>query len=729
MSQFNARIGRRYLGKLGQQITVSTLVFDSQDIAKWKRAIDSARSRLNPRRKLLYELYDNIAIDGHLESVMGKRSMAITNKEVQFVPHDEDGDVPEGIREWILEAPWFHNMLELATTAVPYGHALIELNPGSSGRIESVELINRANVRPEDGFVFYDVHTQSDGVYYREDAKYKPYLVEVGGRKDYGRLMTASQYVIYKRGAFGDWAQFAEIFGMPFRVGKYNPYDDATRIKLSDALEQAGGAAHIVIPDGTSLEFHDTNQAGKSEVFKDLVDACNSEISKIFLGQTMTTEDGSSKSQSQTHKEVEGEVFLSDQLRMQYLLNWQFKDRMIALGAGELSRGRLAFAGSDALPLDKQIEIYHKLWTMGLDIDPKFLYETFGVVPGENANLDDLGGDDPDPNDDGGQDPDSDPQGGGEGDNPEGGAPAPVPEDPKSDEDSKPDVPKKKERARAAAKLTAEVGLLYASSCCHPQRETTTIEAAGRDDIWQRIVRGVHSGKIKPGSVDPELHAWLVTRLMRAVFSGYGGNFKRFEPESADYAMLASLERNVHIFSAYKDYQALRAVTDELTDDQGKVRSFSAFKKQAAKVGRIHNVTYLQTEYNLAVASAQMASKWAQIQATKKDLPYLKFSTVGDANVRDDHQRLDGIVRKADDAFWDRFYPPLDYGCRCDVVQLPRGRATDLGRRNLPSLKPEFRTNTAKTGVVFPPKHPYYQVQKRDRAKARKLWGLKPPKR
>lgn len=728
MSTHNARIGRRYLGKLGQQITVNTLVFDSQDIRKWKQAIDSARSRLNPRRKLLYELYDNIMIDGHLAAVVEKRSIAITNKEVQFVPYEDGEEVPDGIREWILEAPWFHNMLELATTAVPYGHALIELNPGSSGRIESAELINRANVRPEDGWVSFDVSNEGRGTHYREDASFAPYLIEVGGRKDYGRLMTAAQYVIYKRGAFGDWAQFAEIFGMPFRVGKYNPFDDQTRRKLSQALEQMGGAGHVVIPDGASLEFHDTNSSGKSEVFRDLVEACNKEISKIFLGQTMTTEDGSSRSQSETHKSVENELLFSDQLRMEYLLNWQFKDRMIALGAGELERGRLAFATSDALPLDKQVAIYQQLWQMGLDIDPKFLYETFGVVPGENANLSSLD-DEPDPEDGNPptdpEDPDPEPPADPPAD-PEDGTPDPAPKDPKMDDDGD----GKKKAPRASAELTRAVAAFYAPSpCCGPEASLMGPDAAGRDEIWTRIVRAIHEGRITAGQVDGELHAWLVAALLRGVFMGYGGSFKRFEPDTPDYAMLASLERDVHIFSAFKTYHELRAATDVLTDDKGQVRPFSAFKKEAAKVGRIHNVTYLRTEYNLAVASAQMASRWTEIQATKATLPYLQFSTVGDANVREDHRRLDGIVRKADDPFWDRYYPPLDYGCRCTVKQLRRATVTNLGRRKLPPLKEEFSVNTAKEGVVFPPRHPYYEVAKEHRAQARKLWGLKPPKR
>ena len=32
----------------------------------------------------------------------------------------------------------------------------------------------------------------------------------------------AAPYAIYKRGGFGDWSQWIELFGMPQRIGKYN---------------------------------------------------------------------------------------------------------------------------------------------------------------------------------------------------------------------------------------------------------------------------------------------------------------------------------------------------------------------------------------------------------------------------------------------------------------------------------------------------------------------------
>lgn len=47
-----------------------------------------------------------------------------------------------------------------------------------------------------------------------------------------------------------------------------------------------------------------------------------------------------------------------------------------------------------------------------------------------------------------------------------------------------------------------------------------------------------------------------------------------------------------------------------------------------------------------------------------------KYSTVGDDRVRDQHAALEGITLTKDDPFWQRFYPPNGWNCRCQVIPL-----------------------------------------------------------
>lgn len=47
-----------------------------------------------------------------------------------------------------------------------------------------------------------------------------------------------------------------------------------------------------------------------------------------------------------------------------------------------------------------------------------------------------------------------------------------------------------------------------------------------------------------------------------------------------------------------------------------------------------------------------------------------KYVTTGDDRVREEHERLDGITLPKDDPFWDRFYPPNGWNCRCQAIPI-----------------------------------------------------------
>src|SRR5690606_29595397 len=142
----------------------------SQDIEKWRNAINAARSSQNPRRRHLIELYDNISIDGHLESVMKKRRVAITNKRVAW--QTTSGEADPFIEDNILSSPWFYDLRAHAIDAKSFGFSLIEFNL-KNGLIEEVELLARQNCFPEHKFFAFSTGTATpsneNGVYFEDD--------------------------------------------------------------------------------------------------------------------------------------------------------------------------------------------------------------------------------------------------------------------------------------------------------------------------------------------------------------------------------------------------------------------------------------------------------------------------------------------------------------------------------------------------------------------------------
>lgn len=629
----NAKIGRQYV-PVTPQITTLQVRMAAQDIRNWKQAIDQARSILNPRRQKLYEMYDIIKLDGHLISVMNKRKVSVTNQKVHFNLKGQDGVIDEMVRDAVLETPWFYKMIGLLCDSKPFGHSLVEIIP-DKGVISDVKLIPRANVKPEKGFVAWNISNDQSGFYYREDPQYSRYMIEMGAPDDYGLLMVAAQYVIYKRGGFGDWAQFAELFGMPFREGQYDAWDEEGRLKLEDALSKMGGAGWVVTPKGTELKFHDNNGAGKSEVFKDLIDMCNAEMSKIFLGNTMTTDNGSSKSQGEVHKEVEEDINLSDMIEMEYLLNWTISKQLQLIGY-PIPEGRFFYPQMQDIPLDKRLEMDVMLADK-INIDPAYWYNTYGIPkPGDGILIKTPA---PTP------DPTPDPKA------PEPPAPAPTPGQKK-----KPDI-----TAVAIAKP-------YQDNCdcghSHPQ-----VTAEGLTDIENQLLQELYNGHV--GSYDPATMQMNLDKLRRALFTHL--------PPTAEYGTpdhLAStmMEANINRFGFDKSVSQVYELNKALNMDE----TFNEFKQKANGILEAYNHTYLQTEYDFAIATGQNAAAWNRQKRQANLFPYLKYMTAGDDRVRPAHAALDGKLFRVDDHSWTGIYPPNGWNCRCEMVQVETADGGDV---------------------------------------------------
>ena len=190
-----------------------------------------------------------------------------------------------------------------------------------------------------------------------------------------------------------------------------------------------------------------------------------------------------------------------------------------------------------------------------------------------------------------------------------------------------------------------------------------------------------------------------------------------------------ALENNAFIFSGFKVYHMLREVGLSITDDAGNIKPFEHFLKDVQNVNERYNRNYLRAEYNHAVGSSLMAAQWQKVEQDG-DRYDLQYRTANDGRVRPEHAALNGITLPATDPFWDYYYPPNDWNCRCTAVQARKGKFPEsdpeeaMRRGNLSTDSPKkriFRFNSGKTLEVFPPKHPYYKVPKKDKEKVKKL--------
>ncbi len=221
-------------------------------------------------------------------------------------------------------------------------------------------------------------------------------------------------------------------------------------------------------------------------------------------------------------------------------------------------------------------------------------------------------------------------------------------------------------------------------------------------------VERVYNSKAMPSLNKSITHAYA-SIFANAIEKGYGVNFDELDYNSTDFNAITNLINSAYQFAAAKNYTQLRQLTTALVDDQKKLRSFSEFKKVAYTITDAHNNQWLKTEYNTAIASAQMGSKWQDIQANRHTLPLLQMDVIVDAQTSDICKPLEGIIKPIDDPFWATYYPPNHFACRTIVRQLAKGKITPDNEIVHPEkVPPMFKTNLAQNGMLFPKDHPYF---------------------
>ena len=361
----------------------------TQDIQSWRRAISAFENQVNPVRTYLYDLYEDMELDGQVEATWGKRCDAVLNKRLVF---KRDGNEDKEIGK-LLNSPDMRVFLEELLRSILYGYTLIQVNrvwfddEEEQYRID-FDLIPRKHVHPEKGFqcVSREQNMATPDFLFMQPPL-ASYMVWAGKPTSMGIFAKVAQYVIYKRGGFGDWSQFAEMFGMPFRELSYDDYDEATRMKLEQAMEEWGGAGYLIKPKGAELTLHDTGGSTSSaEVYDLLISKCDAAISKIILGNTLTTEQGEIGSQAlgEVHKEAEGEKNESDKLFILSVLNTRFRAVLKRFGFN-LAGGEIMYEGleTDWAKLRDKWDVIKEIREV-VPVDDDYIYDEFPVPKPDN---------------------------------------------------------------------------------------------------------------------------------------------------------------------------------------------------------------------------------------------------------------------------------------------------------------------------------------------------------
>ena len=360
-------------------LTQQTRNLTDQDIKRWRRAWRMALNIDNPKRTALYDIYTDVLIDLHLTGCFAQRYFKTLLKSFVIVDKDGNEDV-EAVK--IFKSKWFYYFLLYSLDSIAWGHSLIQLgdviiDAKGISKFRDVELVPRDHVCPEYGVLLRERSDSPDqGIPFRDGAL-SDWCVEVGEHHDLGLLLKCSPHALSKKNMTAYWDVFGEIFGMPMRVGTTTSQNPADRKQIEVMLEEMGAAGWAVFPEGTTVDIKESSRGDAYNVYDKRIDRANSEMSKGVLGQTMTIDNGSSHSQSETHLEVFDNICKADARLLEYVINDDLIPKMIRLGFPLVDR---SFAWDDAATYtpEQQREL-ERMLLQYFDIDPSYFIDKYKI--------------------------------------------------------------------------------------------------------------------------------------------------------------------------------------------------------------------------------------------------------------------------------------------------------------------------------------------------------------
>lgn len=360
-------------------IKVMNLTRTKVEIKEWRNALQAAENIFMPFRVELYRVYQELWLDAHLHAIMQKRIRNVKNKKIVLRSTNEEID-PKLNKQ--IEKMWFYDLINLIMESLFWGHSLVEFETDGYD-IKCVKLVPRHHVNPELGIICKRSPYDREGIPFR-DGDAAPYLVEVNWH--FGLMNIAAANTIYKKYGVIDYSNFVEVFGSPIREFRYDNKIQGAKEEADSLADKQGNSSAISVPkDSVELTLHKGADGNSGNLHGGFVEMLKDELTILVLGQTMTTKDGSSRSQGEVHLEEQDEVTQDDIKRVVYFLNEVVKPKLIGLGM-KIEDCEFEYLPNKKLPVKEQLDIAKTLkLDLGLAIDDDYFYDLAGIPKPKNA--------------------------------------------------------------------------------------------------------------------------------------------------------------------------------------------------------------------------------------------------------------------------------------------------------------------------------------------------------
>lgn len=200
-----------------------------------------------------------------------------------------------------------------------------------------------------------------------------------------------------KNFAMKDWAAYLDVFGMPWRLGKYPANATAAEKRaLLQAVSNLGSDAAAIVPSAMTIEFPaggSTSAGTGGSPFKEMATYFDEQHSKLVLGQTGTTDAvaGGSRGLGAVQNAVRGDIERSDGVQLGATITRDIARAIVDLNFGPQKKGgypRVRIGRAEEKDLQAFSDAAKTFVPMGVKIAVRQVRETFGFEePGKDDEI------------------------------------------------------------------------------------------------------------------------------------------------------------------------------------------------------------------------------------------------------------------------------------------------------------------------------------------------------
>jgi SPP1 gp7 family putative phage head morphogenesis protein len=488
-----------------------------------------------------------------------------------------------------------------------------------------------------------------------EEVPDRKFIVFTYGSSDnpYGKGLGQKLWwpVWFKKHGIKYWVVFAEKFGSPTTQGKYPPgtpkeqQDDL--LEMLEAIQQESG---IIYPENMDVSLIEASRKASTDTYEQLCQFMDMQISKAVLGQTATTEGTPGKLGSEAaREEVRQDILKADADVLCELLNNTLIPWIVDYNFPDVHDYPEIWIHTepeeDLQPLAERDKIIVK--EIGLPVGQQYFYDTYNIPKPE-----------------------------------EGEETVSAPATP-----ALPDF---------AEGVRVESGQVDGQDKIDRMVAQTSKDAAPFfKDMWRHIesaAEGANTLGELMGLV-PNLYEMLpagefvehmARALMKADDTGTITATFVIAPQSFQEAQwgpglpfedaLAYFRDRAFTISGITRAELLSEVKAELTRAMEEGLSLADFRKALPEIFERHgyaplNPWRIETIYRTNLQNAYQGGRLRQMTepAVVQARPYWRYVAVRDMSTRPEHAAMHGKIFRSDHSFWEKWYPPNGFNCRCTV--------------------------------------------------------------